>query len=159
MAVTKIRQISSWTLILVTLVLLGILGLFLFGGDNPPYGGKSWYPKNTDILLYWTYTIFGLTLIATIIFALLQFINSFKADAKKALVGLGVIAGFAALLFITFSMGNEEPIAKLVNSTSAAYNVPSWLKFADMMLFSIYAMFAFTLIAIVAGIVKNILTK
>jgi|LSPZ01.1.fsa_nt_gi TRAP-type C4-dicarboxylate transport system permease small subunit len=159
MAVTKIRKISSWTLIFVTIVLLGVLGLFLFGGDNPPYGGKSWYPKNTDILLYWTYIILAITLVATVIFALLQFVNNFRTDAKKALVGLGVVVAFAALLFITYSIGSGESIARLASSSSAAYNIPSWLKFADMMIFSIYAMFAVTLIAIVAGIVKNILTK
>jgi hypothetical protein len=159
MAVTKIRRISSWTLVFLTIVLIGVLGIFLFGGDNPPYGDKSWYPKNTDTLLYWTYIIFGITIIATVIFALLQFVNNLVTDVKKALLGLGVIIAFAALLLITYSIGNGEPMARLSGSSSAAYNVPSWLKLADMLIYSIYAMFILTLIAIVGGIVKNLLVK
>ncbi|GHV48514.1 hypothetical protein FACS1894181_04430 [Bacteroidia bacterium] len=160
MAVTRIRKISSWTLIIVTLVLLGIMGAFFAGGDNPPLNGKSWYPKNTDLLLYWTYIIFAITLVATLFFALLQFVNNFRHDPKKALLGLGVIIAFIALLFITYTIGSDDSIAKLASSEgSKAYNVPGWLKTADMLIYSIYAMFAVTLVAIVVGSVKNIFSK
>ncbi|MDR2533906.1 MAG: hypothetical protein LBC81_03915 [Tannerellaceae bacterium] len=157
MAVTKIRKISSWTLVITTVILLVVLGLFLTGGTNPPLNGKSLYPKQTDTLLYWGYVMFGLTLLATIIFALLQFVQNFRNDAKKALLGLGVIIAFAALLFITYSIGSGEPIARLATGSSSSYNVPSWLKTADMLIYSIYAMFILTFVAIVIGSVKNIL--
>jgi hypothetical protein len=156
MAVTKIRKISSWTLIVTTIILLVVLGLFLTGGSNPPLNGKSWYPKQTDTLLYWGYIMFGITVLATIIFALLQFVQNFRNDPKKALLGLGVIVAFAALLFITYSMGSGEPMAWLATGSSAAYNVPVWLKTADMLIYSIYAMFIMTFIAIVIGSIKNL---
>ncbi|MDR2497603.1 MAG: hypothetical protein LBD21_10815 [Tannerellaceae bacterium] len=156
MAVTKIRKISSWTLVVTSVILLVVLGLFLTGGNNPPLNGKSWYPKQTDTLLYWGYVMFGLTVLATVIFALLQFVQNFRNDAKKALLGLGVIIAFAALLFITYSIGSGEPIARLATGSSASYNVPTWLKAADMLIYSIYAMFIMTFVAIVVGSIKNL---
>jgi hypothetical protein len=160
MAVSKIRKISSWTLIACTIVTLVVVALFFFGGDNEPLDGKMWYPKFTELVLTWTYIILGITIVATLLFAFVQFANTFKTDAKKALVSLGVLVLFVLLFVVTYLAGNGTPIDRLATSEATIpYNVPGWLKLMDMLLYSIYTMFAITLVAIIAGSVTKIFNK
>ncbi|MDR1919453.1 MAG: hypothetical protein LBQ65_07390 [Tannerellaceae bacterium] len=158
MAVTKIRKISSWVLIVCTVIMLVVVGLFFAGGENEPYNGQ-WNPKYTDSLLYWMYALFGITLVATLFFAILQFANNFRVDAKKALIGLGVIVLFVVLLFGTYSIGDGTPIPILAKPDIESYNTPFWLKLTDMFLYSIYVMAALTILGIIVGSVKKIFEK
>jgi hypothetical protein len=159
MAVTKIRKISSWTLLAVSLGLIAVLAAFLFGGENEPLNGKMLYPKNTDLLLYWLYAMFALTLVVALVFALLQFFRAFKSNAKKALGGLLVIVAFFAMLFVCYSMGDGAAVPQLAKEATAAYNIEGWLKEADMMIYSIYIMFALVILAIVWGVLRGAFRK
>ncbi|MDR2811242.1 MAG: hypothetical protein LBB84_11935 [Tannerellaceae bacterium] len=158
MAVTKIRKISSWVLIVCTIIMLVLIGMFFGGGENEPYNGQ-WNPKYTDALLYWMYTLFGITLVATLFFAIVQFINNFRTDPKKALVGLAIIVLFVVLFFVTYSIGDGTPMSALTKPDVEAYNTPGWLKVTDMFLYSIYIMLGFTILAIIIGSVKKFFTK
>jgi small-conductance mechanosensitive channel len=159
MAVTKIRKVSSWTLLAVIIGLLAVLAAFLFGGENPPLNGKMLYPKNTDLLLYWMYAMFALTLVVALVFALMQFFRAFQRNAKKALGGLLVIIAFVAMLFVCYSMGDGAAIPQLAKDATATYNVAGWLKEADMMIYSIYVMFVLVILAIVWGAIRGLFRK
>ena len=158
MAVTKIRRISSWLLLACTAISLIILVLFFFGGDNEPYKGEMWYPIYMDLMLYWQYMLFGITIVVTLFLSLWQFAAKFKNDVKSALMGLGVMVLFVAMLFITYSMGDTTPVP-VVNSEAQAYNTPFWLKFSDMFLYSTYIMLGLCIFAVCGGSVKKILKK
>ena len=57
MAVTKIRRVSSWTLLAIAVISLVVLGIFYFGGvENPGEDLKK--PIYTSLLLDWTSIIF-----------------------------------------------------------------------------------------------------
>jgi hypothetical protein len=158
MAVTKIRKFSSWVLVICTLIMLVIVGLFFGGGNDEPYNGK-WNPKYTDVLLYWMYALFFITLVVIFFFVIVQFIGKFKADAKKAFVGLGVIILFGVLFLGTYSIGDGTPIATLAKPDMEAYNTPFWLKITDMFLYSIYVMAILTILGVIVGSVKRIFEK
>jgi uncharacterized membrane protein len=158
MAVTKIRKFSSWVLILCTVIMLVVLALFVFGGNNEPYNGQ-WNPKNVDLLLYWMYALFVITGIAIVFFVVLQFVENFKANPKKALFGLGVIILLAILFLGTYSIGNGTPMAALAKPDAEEYNVPFWLKLTDMFLYSIYIMAALTVLGVIVGSLKRIVEK
>jgi hypothetical protein len=151
---------SSLTLVVTTIITIAVIGAFLLGGDNPPLRETLWFPKNTDIVLYWMYAILAITIFVVLVFVILQFFSNFKTDAKSALLGLGVIIAFIALFFITYTLGDPTSIPKLdFSASTASYNIPSWLKIADMFLYSIYIMFALTALAIIVGSVKKIFVK
>jgi len=106
------------------------------------------------------YVIFGITLIATLFFAFWQFVSSFRADARKALVSLGILVLFVLVFVITYVIGDGTLIDKLGRSAAtASYNTAGWLKTADMLLYTAYFLFIVTIVAIVAGSVKKILRK
>lgn len=158
MAVTKIRKISSWVLILCSVITVAILGLFFFGGDNEPYKGEMWNPVYTDLLLYWQYILFGVTTLAGVILGGWQFASSFSNNPKGGIMGLAVLVLFFAMLFLTYTFGSTTPV-NVLNSEAQAYNVPFWLKITDMWLFSTYILTGLVILAIVAGSVKRIISK
>lgn len=66
MAVTKIRKISSWTLLVLIVVSVAVCLAFFVGGVELDASGNKVY-ANTDLVLYWGYALVALTLIATLL--------------------------------------------------------------------------------------------
>ena len=66
MAVTKIRKISSWTLLILLVVSVAVCLAFFVGGVELDASGNKVY-ANTDLVLYWGYALVALTLVALII--------------------------------------------------------------------------------------------
>lgn len=158
MAVTKIRKISSWVLILCTIITVAVLGIFYFGGDLEPYKGEIWNPKYVDVLLYWQYILFALTAIAAVLLGIWQFVTSFKNNPRGGMMGLVVIVLFVAMMFFAYTFGGTTPL-NIMNSDAQKYNVPFWLKITDMWLYSTYILTGLVILAIIAGSVKRIISK
>ena len=125
MAVTKIRKMSSWTLLIVSIISLVVLGMFYAGGVVDP-SVEMKEPIYTGLLINWTSVLFFVTIISTILFAVWQFIT-LQTNAKSAITSLIVIVVFAAILFITYSIGDGTPLGGM-NADSQKYNIPLWLQ-------------------------------
>ncbi|GAD06260.1 hypothetical protein HQ45_02210 [Porphyromonas crevioricanis] len=151
MAVTKIRKLSSWTLLAFMAISVVVLLAFFLGGSVMEGAHKIY--NFTDGLLYWTYAIFFITAIAAIIFALTGLIKSFQTNAKKALLSVGSVVLLAVVMIISYAIGGTNPLE--LNSDSAVYNTPEMLKLTDMWLFTIYIMGALVLLSIVWGAVRK----
>lgn len=157
MAVTKIRKISSWTLLICALISIVVLGMFYAGGAIDP-AAEMKEPVYTGLLLNWTYLLFIITVISTVLFAIWQFVGLLKADPKAAIMSLVVIVLFVALLFITYSIGSGDPLQGL-NADSQKSNVPFWLKITDMWIYSTYTLIALIVLSIIVGSVKRVFNK
>jgi len=159
MAVTKIRKISSWTLMALTAISLVILALFFFGGITPE-STEKWKEYNyTSELLYWMYVMLALAIIALLGFGIFSFGTSLKTNPKGAIASLGVLVVIAALFGITYAIGDPTPIASITNPDIAKYNVAMWLKVSDMWIFSIYILATLCIIALFATQLRKIFTK
>ena len=157
MAVTKIRKISSWTLLISSIISIVVLGMFYAGGVVDP-SVEMKEPIYTGLLLNWTSILFFVTIISTVIFALWQFTSLLKTSPKSALASLIVVVFFAAMLFITYSMGDATPLTGL-NADSQAYNIPFWLKITDMWINSTIVLMVLIIIAVAAGSVKRMINR
>ena len=162
MAVTKIRKISNWTLWAVMAISIAVLGLFYFGGQGETVisatGNPLSNPKFTPELLYWGYTVFTLAIISLAAFAVFQFVTSLMTNPKGALASLSVLLVGAALLGITYAIGDATPLP-IINIDSAAYNVPFWLKVTDMWLYTMYILGVLCILAMLAGSVMKVIKK
>ena len=156
MAVTRIRKISSWSLLAVCIISVLVLAAFFLGGVKNP-GEDMKEPVYTGLLLNWTWTLFGITVAATAVFGIWQFITSLQVNPKGALASLVVIVLFAAMLFITYSMGGGEPL--VLTGYDGDQNVSFWLKLTDMWLYSSYILMTLLIVAVIAGGVKKALDK
>lgn len=153
MAVTKIRKISSWTLLACFLLTIVVLGLFYFGGIVDPAAETIDY-VNTNVLLNWTYLMFLITLVVMLVFAVVKFVSVLKINPKKALQSFIVLILFAIMLIVTYSMGDGTQIQGL-NADSQVFNTPFWLKVTDMWLYSSIVLFVLIILAIIWGQIKK----
>ncbi len=157
MAVTKIRKISSWTLLITCVISVIVLGMFFFGGVVDPSAENKEYVY-TDLLLQWTWLIFGVTIVVLAVLALGQFISTLKTNPKSALSTLGVFVLFALLLVVTYSMGDATPLQG-INADSQAYNTEGWLKTTDMWIMSTCVLLVAFVVVVVVGAIKKIINK
>lgn len=157
MAVTKIRKISSWTLLITSIITIIVLGMFYFGGVVDPSAENKEYVY-TGLLLDWTWLVFAVTIVVMAVLALWQFVTSLKTNPKSALRSLGVVVLFALLLIVTYSMGDGTPVQG-INADSQAYNTEGWLKITDMWILSSIVLFVLIVIAVALGTIKRIINK
>ena len=147
MAVTKIRKMSSWTLLVVSLISIVVLGMFFGGGITNPGEEMKEYVY-TGLLLNWTTGLFFVTIVCMVLFAIWQFVNLLKVNPKSAVAALGVVVAFVAMLFITYSIGDGTPLQGL-NADSQKYNTEGWLKITDMWINSSIVLMVLIIIAVV----------
>ncbi len=157
MAVTKIRKISSWTLLISSIISIVALVMFYTGGVVDP-AAEMKEPIYTGFLLNWTYILSAVTIGCVILFAVWQFLTLLKTDAKSAMLSLGVLVLFVAMLFITYAMGDATPMTGL-NADSQKYNTEFWLKTTDMWLYSTYILLVLIIVVAFLGTIKRILNK
>ena len=131
--------------------------MFFGGGVEDPAAENKNYIY-TDLLLNWTYTVFFLTIIVMAALAIWQFMSVLKTNPKSALMSLVVLAIFALMLIITYSMGDGTPLTTL-NADSQTYNTSFWLKATDMWIQSTIVLFVAIIAVICAGTVKRIMNK
>jgi uncharacterized membrane protein len=158
MAVTKIRKISSWTLLIVAIISLVLFVLFYFGGVGEPLNGEWKNPAYTSEVLIWSYVLLAICAISMILFGIMQFFNKFRTNPKGAITSLAVFVGFVVLLIIAYTVGDVTKLSG-INADSQKYNVDSWLKITDMWLYAMYTLLVLSVLAMIWGSVKRIINK
>lgn len=157
MAVSKIRKLSSWTLLLISIITVAVVGIFFGGGVTDPAAENKNYVY-TELLLNWTYLVFFVTIIALVLLGVWQYASVLRTNPKGAMMFLGVLVLFALMLIVTYSMGDGTPLTTL-NADSQTYNTPFWLKCTDMWIQSTIVLFVLIIVAICWGTVKRMLSK
>lgn len=157
MTVTGIKKISSSTLLIFSLITIVVVALFFGGGYEYDEKGNKVY-EFTDIMLWWTYALFGITVLATLGFALKGFFSSFANNPKAALLSVGGVLGLVALLAITYAMGDGTPLTT-INEDSQKFNTEGWLKVTDMWLYTTYVLFSLVVGASLFGAISRVFKK
>lgn len=116
--ITKILNILTIVMFVITVVLLG---LFYFGGELP----NSQYsnPVYTEQLIWWSYILFAVAIIAAVIFPIIRLFTRPK-EAMKSFIAL---AGIVILVLIAYSMSDGTIME--IPGYSGSDNVPGTLKF------------------------------
>lgn len=133
----KILNIVTIAMFVITAVLLG---LFMFGGSVPNQQYDT--PVYTATFLNWAYVLFGIAIIAALVFPIARLFTRPK-QAMKSFIGLAVVA---VLILIAYALSDGTPM-KIVGY-SGTDNVPSVLKFSDTILFTMYFLFGGAFLAI-----------
>ena len=160
MAVSKIRKISSWTMLAVNLVSGALIVLFFFGGVGDPYGPQAFKnPVYTGEVLIWSYILLAICVAGMLLFGITQFGGKFKINPKAALVTLGILVAFAILLFVAYFMGDGTLLTSRLNPDSQKFNTEFWLKLTDMWLYAMYILSVLCVFAILWGSAQKIFKK
>lgn len=152
-----ISRITLWSLLVFSAV---ILGLFYLGGtDGTLESGTDVFdiPAFTDTLLNWTYILFGVALIATIVSVVLAYAIDFKVNAKGAIKSLLSILLVVLLFVVTFFLGSGEKID--IVGYEGTDNVGFWAQFTDMCIYSVYVLLIVAVVAIIGSSVYKKIKK
>jgi len=148
--IEKIPGISAIILVLVSILLVVLVYI---GGNadslTDAAGEALTVPKFTDALLYWTYTLIVLVLLITLLMSLISYVKSFITSPISALKSLIPIVLFVLIFVVAWSLGTGEKMS--IIGYEGDGNEGNWARFTDMVIYSLYALFA----AIVATIVGS----
>lgn len=148
----KLPNLSLWILFAISIV---VSVLFWVGGsEQVEINGNPWdQPFFTDALLDWTYILFGLTILITLVVTIKQFVDTFRVNAKKGWTSLAVIAAFLAVFVISWFLGSSETIN--IIGYEGTDNSGFWAQFTDMCVFSMYIMSTATVLTIIGTLVYS----
>ncbi len=76
------------------------MALFYLGGQVPAHekiNADMSQPKFTDMVLYWAYILFAITIVVLLLFAIFTFFKQLKESPKKALGRLLALVGIGGL--------------------------------------------------------------
>lgn len=141
----KILNIATIAMFVITVV---ILALFMFGGNVANTELPT--PIYTATLINWAYILFIVATIAAVIFPVIRLFTRPK-EAMKSFIGLGAMI---VIVLLAYSMADGTVMN--IPGYDGADNVPSRLKFADMILFTTYI---FSIGAVLAIAVTEIIRR
>ena len=144
-------KVTLWVLMLV-----GILSavMFFVGGSEGSLevaGDFLNIPKFTDLLLYWNYVLVLLVIVATFGFVIAKLVETFKVDAKRGLVSVGVVLGAVALCAICWFLGSPEKVEIL--GYEGTDNVGAMAQMTDAIMYLVYILVVATIAALAWGVV------
>ena len=114
-------------------------------------------PKFTDILLYWNYVLVGVVILVTFGFVIAKLVETFKVDAKRGLVSVGVVLGAVALCALCWFLGSPEKIEIL--GYEGTDNVGNMARMSDAIMYLVYILTASTVVALVWGVIYTRVKK
>ena len=150
-------KVTLWVL-----MALGIIAsvMFFVGGSEGSLevaGDFLDIPKFTDLLLYWNYVLVALVIIATFGFVIAKLVETFKVDAKKGLVSVGVVLGAVALCALCWVLGSPEKVEIL--GYEGTDNVGNMARMSDAIMYLVYILTASTVAALVWGVIYTKVKK
>lgn len=130
-----------WVLLILSVI---VFLMFYLGGEAAPEARTALgitdttiaMPAQTDTLIYWMYALVILTIIVTVLAAIIQFGALLKDSPKAALKSLIGVVLLVVVMLVTYSLGDNTPL-QLVGYTGNENQAP-WLAVGDMFAYTIY---------------------
>ena len=143
-------------------MLVGIVAsvLFFVGGSEGSLevaGDFLDIPKFTDILLYWNYVLVGVVILVTFGFVIAKLVETFKVDAKRGLVSVGVVLAAVGLCALCWFLGSPEKIEIL--GYEGTDNVGNMARMSDAIMYLVYILTASTVGALLWGVIYTRVKK
>lgn len=147
-------KISYYLLYAMFALILVVLAIFYFGGEmSAPLVPEMSNPEHTDALLYLMYGLFIVAIVVTVAAFVVQFGSVLKDNPMGAIKSLIGVLLLVVVMVISWSIGSDQ--ALVLPGYDGKENIPFWLKLTDMFLYSIYFLFAVTVIAIIGSSIKK----
>ncbi len=155
----RIQNVSGTALLVMLLLSVVVVAMFFLGGETPVEqrlvaDTSLSEPAQTDLLIYWMYILFGVTVAVTLVAALYQLVTGFIDSPKTTLKSLLGVVLLVVIMIVSWAIGSGEPL--VMPGYEGTENVPFWLKLTDMFIYTIYILMGITVLLIVGfGITKK----
>lgn len=142
-------KITLWSLLGLGIV---FIALFFLGGSNGSLevaGDFLDIPRFTDAFLVWNYILFGLVVLITLAVVIIEFVNNWKTNRKKAYMTLGVVCAFVVLALVCWFLGSPEKID--IIGYEGTDNEGAWAQLADAVIYACYFLVIATICTMIWG--------
>lgn len=156
----KVIKITGLTLLIASFVLL--LAFFATMGQgsgtlDSAAGEAMHVPLLTDPVLYWTYVLFAITIVLTVLFSLYKFAKNLASNPMSAIKTLIPLLVFAGIFVVTYILGSGERMS--IIGYEGTQNEGVWAKISDMFIYTTGTMFVVILVAIAFSLVYRLAKK
>jgi len=138
--IEKVPALSALLLVSISIILVVLMYVGGNASSIDVAGDALTVPKFTDTLLYWTYFLLGLAICITLFMALLGYVKTFISSPKTALNTLIPLVLFVLLFIVAWSLSTGERMS--IIGYEGTENEGFWARFSEMVIYSIYALFA-----------------
>lgn len=148
------KLIPKITLYILLAVSVVFTIMFFAGGANGSLevaGDFLDIPRFTDLLLDWTYVLFGIVCLVTIGVVLWEFGKNCKHNKPKAIRTLVTVVGFIVLMLICWFLGSPEKLE--IIGYEGTENVGFMAQLTDALLYLTYILIAATICALIGGVI------
>ncbi len=148
------KLIPKITLYILLAVSVVFTIMFFAGGANGSLevaGDFLDIPRFTDLLLDWTYVLFGIVCLVTIGVVLWEFAKNCKYNKPKAIRTLATVVGFVVLTLICWFLGSPEKLE--IIGYEGTENVGFMAQLTDALLYLTYILIAATICALLGGVI------
>ncbi|MDO9634432.1 MAG: hypothetical protein Q7J05_05220 [Paludibacter sp.] len=145
----KIIKIVGISLVVISfLLLIAFFATFGQGSGliDSAAGEAIHVPLMTDVVLYWVYVLFAVTIIVSIASALFVFVKSLISTPAAALKSLIPIVLFAGIFVVSYIFGSGDKMS--IIGYEGTQNVGTWAQISDMFLYTIYTLFVLIVVTI-----------
>lgn len=148
----KLASYVYYVLMVISVVIFALFFCVGFGNMESLPTGYFRSPQYTDWLLYWTYALIAVTIVLTLIGAVMSFIAGNSIDSNipkwgKALTNVGLWL-FVPCFIIAWIAADKSP----VRTGTGIYDVAMWLQATDAMMYTIYVLMVVTLVGIIISL-------
>jgi FtsH-binding integral membrane protein len=148
--IEKLPKFTLWALFAISLV---IAGFFIFGGQiefDEGIGEELLSaPVHTEMFLNWTYALFAIAVIATLVASVFTFVTNFRKNPKKGIGTLAVLVVFALVFVISWAIGSPEKLE--IIGYEGTDNVGFWAQYADMCMYATIIFASATILALLGS--------
>lgn len=135
----KMSLMSKSIVITLFFITIVVICLFNFG----PYDAELEGPEYTETLLNWAYILFGISVVASLLFPIIAFITKPKQGIKNMIPLLGLIAVAAVCYYVSDNTVLELP------GYNGSDNNPETIQWSEAILFLTYVMLILNIAAII----------
>lgn len=135
----KMSLMSTCIVVTLFIVTIVMIALFTFG----PYDAELEGPEYTEALLNWAYLLFGISVVASLLFPVISFVTKPKQGIKNLIPLLGLIAVAAVCYYMSDNTVLELP------GYNGSDNNPETLQWSEAILFLTYVMMVLNIAAII----------
>lgn len=147
----NLSKITSWVLYVLMAVSIVIAVLFYLGGTSEADAPMNPY---VNVLLSWGYILAVVALVATFLLAIYNFARNAAHEPKKAVKSIVPVLGLALVVVVSYVLGDGTPL--YMPNYKGPDNTYEWLKFADMLFYTMYFLFGVAILSVIVSSVIKI---
>jgi len=146
-------KVTLWVLLALGIV---VTAMFFLGGSSGSLevaGDFLNIPRFSDLFLSWVYILLGIAILITLGVVVVDFVNNWKTNRRKAYTTLGVVCGFVLLACLCWFAGSPEKLD--IIGYEGSDNVGFWAQMSDAVIYACYILITATIVAMAWGFIHT----